>query len=210
MWPTQYGSYKSDFTITLSPQSDFIIQPPSSQSKILRENERSGEEKVKWSSCFWSRSGVRGTGLVLGRRRRTALSVSCPCLVFVRIFRKIVFGVRLSGWTRTRQSCPDFYCPTSGFYIFETHPKNEILLFFVNIRIFRKTYKELPKFYNRISTRKIKILKIFSIYFLSKISKFRWVNFQGLKTFSIFSEWSLWSTKTESSSTVIWPDNLTG
>ena len=146
--------------------------------------------------------------------------MSCPCLVFVRIFRKIVFGVRLSGWTRTRQSCPDFYCPTSGFYIFETHPKNEILLFFVNIRIFRKTYKELPKFYNRISTRKIKILKIFSIYFLSKISKFRWVNFEGLKTwqentteiqtFSIFSEWSLRSTKTESSSTVIWPDNRSG
>ena len=34
---------------------------------------------------------------------RTALSVSCPCLVFVRIFRKILSGVcLLSGF------CPDF------------------------------------------------------------------------------------------------------
>ena len=70
------------------------------------------------------------------------LSMSCPCLVFVRIFRKIVSDVcllsgiqdsgysvrlldsgiclsRLYGRKRTRQSCPDFYCPcppTSGFY----------------------------------------------------------------------------------------------
>ena len=57
------------------------------------------------------------------RRRRTALSVSCPCLVFVRIFRKILSGVcPLSGF------CPDFlsgvclsgfclsrFCPLSGF-----------------------------------------------------------------------------------------------
>ena len=57
------------------------------------------------------------------RRRRTALSVSCPCLVFVRIFRKILSGVcLLSGF------CPDFlsgvclsgfclsrFCPLSGF-----------------------------------------------------------------------------------------------
>ena len=34
------------------------------------------------------------------RRRRTALSVSCPCLVFVRIFWKILSGVRiLSGFS---------------------------------------------------------------------------------------------------------------
>ena len=34
------------------------------------------------------------------RRRRTALSVSCPCLIFVRIFRKIVSGVcLLSGFS---------------------------------------------------------------------------------------------------------------
>ena len=39
----------------------------SSKSKILRENERSGEEKVKSSSCFWSRSGVQVTGRVLGQ-----------------------------------------------------------------------------------------------------------------------------------------------
>ena len=55
------------------------------------------------------------------RHRRTALSVSCPCLVFVRIFQKIVSGVCLSGLclsrfclsgrTRTRQSYPDFRCP---------------------------------------------------------------------------------------------------
>ena len=56
------------------------------------------------------------------RRRRTALSVSCPCLVFVRIFQKILSGVcLLSGF------CPDFlsgvclsvfylsrFCPLSG------------------------------------------------------------------------------------------------
>ena len=73
-------------------------------------------------------------GSVDSRRRRTALSVSCPCLVF---FRKILScvcllsGVRilskfskkslsvvcLPGRTKTRQSCPDFRCPcppTSG------------------------------------------------------------------------------------------------
>ena len=57
------------------------------------------------------------------RRRRTALSVSCPCLGFVRIIRKIVSGVcLLSGF------CPDFlsgiclswfclsrFSPLSGF-----------------------------------------------------------------------------------------------
>ena len=51
--------------------------------------------------------------------------VPCPCLVFVRISRKILSGVCLlsgfcpdflsgvclSGQTRTRQSCPDFCCP---------------------------------------------------------------------------------------------------
>ena len=61
--------------------------------------------------------------LVSTRRRRTALSVSCPCLVFVRIFRKILSGVcPLSGF------CPDLlsgvclsgfclsrFCPLSGF-----------------------------------------------------------------------------------------------
>ena len=39
------------------------------------------------------------------RRRRTALSVSCPCLVFARIFRKILSGVcPVSGF------CPDSVC----------------------------------------------------------------------------------------------------
>ena len=53
--------------------------------------------------------------------------VSSPCLVFVRIFRKILFGVCLmsgfcpyswklyvvclSGRTRMRQSYPNFHCP---------------------------------------------------------------------------------------------------
>ena len=68
------------------------------------------------------------SALVLIRRRRIALSVSCPCLFFVRIFRKILSGVcLLSGF------CPDFlsgvclsgfclsgfclsrFCPLSGF-----------------------------------------------------------------------------------------------
>ena len=40
---------------------------------------------------------------LLSRRRRTALSVSCPCLVFVRIFRKIVPAVCLDS-----VSCSDF------------------------------------------------------------------------------------------------------
>ena len=37
------------------------------------------------------------------RRRRTALSVSCPCLVFVRIFQEILSGVCLLS-----EFCPDF------------------------------------------------------------------------------------------------------
>ena len=37
------------------------------------------------------------------RRRPTALSVSCPCLVFVWIFRKIISGVCLLS-----RFCPDF------------------------------------------------------------------------------------------------------
>ena len=72
------------------------------------------------------------------RVKRTALSRSCPCPVFVRIFRKVLSGVCpvsglcpdflsavrilsrffrkslsgvcLSDRTRTRQRCPDFYC----------------------------------------------------------------------------------------------------
>ena len=37
------------------------------------------------------------------RRRPTALSVSCPCLVFIGIFRKIISGVCLLS-----RFCPDF------------------------------------------------------------------------------------------------------
>ena len=57
------------------------------------------------------------------RRRRTTLSVSCPCLVFVGIFRKILSGVCLLS-----RFCLDFlsgvglsgfylsrFCPLSGF-----------------------------------------------------------------------------------------------
>ena len=62
-------------------------------------------------------------GLLIGRRRRTALSVSCPGLVFVRIFRKILSGVRpLSGFCQDFLSgvclsgfCLSRFCPLSGF-----------------------------------------------------------------------------------------------
>ena len=47
--------------------------------------------------------------LRLCRRRRTALSVSCPCLVFVQIFRKMVSGVCPSGFCLSR------FCQLSGF-----------------------------------------------------------------------------------------------
>ena len=62
--------------------------------------------------------------MVTCRRRRTSLSVSFPCLVFIRIFGKIVSGVCLlselspdflSGICLTRL-CLSRFCPLSGFY----------------------------------------------------------------------------------------------
>ena len=47
-------------------------------------------QKILFSSCRAFKTTLQP------RRRRTALSVSCPCLVFVRIFRKIVTGLSLS------------------------------------------------------------------------------------------------------------------
>ena len=80
------------------------------------------------------------------RHWRTALSVSCPCLVFVRIFREIVFVVCQSGWTKTRQSCPDFHCPISGFYIFKTHPKTKFCYFSSIFTFFEKFLKDCQSF----------------------------------------------------------------
>ena len=65
-------------------------------------------------------SGIRGwkSWLAWTSRRRTAQSVSCPCLVFVQIFRKIVFGVcLLSGLCPDLMSgvCVSRFCPVSSF-----------------------------------------------------------------------------------------------
>ena len=70
----------------------------------------------------FERSGSSWLALWI-RVKRTALSRSCTCPVFVRIFRKVLSGVcPVSGlcqnslsdiclsefWTRKRQRCPDF------------------------------------------------------------------------------------------------------
>ena len=49
--------------------------------------------------------------MVPARRWRTVLSVSCLCLVFVRIFRKIMSGVCLSRFWQPVEDCPMSFCP---------------------------------------------------------------------------------------------------
>ena len=54
---------------------------------------------VSHQDYFLPKNTVRSMYKVLQvRRRQTAQSVSRPCLVFVRIFRKIVSGVCLPGF----------------------------------------------------------------------------------------------------------------
>ena len=65
---------------------------------------------------------VEYRNLISTRPRRTALSVSCPCLVSVRIFRKIVSGVFLLS-----EFCPDFLSGVclSGFFLSRFCPVSE-------------------------------------------------------------------------------------
>ena len=73
----------------------------------------------QWHWLYFS--PVKWTIRLPSRRRRTELSVSCPCLIFVRIFRKIVSVVcLLSGFCPDvlKKCCPisvcsDFACPDS-------------------------------------------------------------------------------------------------
>ena len=103
------------------------------------------------------------------RRRRTVLSVSCPCHVFVRIFRKIVSGVYLlsgfclesrllirilSGRTRTSQSCPDFHFPYP--------PTSDIYRLIVSTGIYRLIYFDLYNYIGKLCEKFKKSKNIWS------------------------------------------------
>ena len=70
-----------------------------------------------------SKTAVLTFADVVTRVKRTALSRSCPCPVFVRIFRKVLSGVcPVSGFCQNSLSgvclsglCLSRFCPMSGF-----------------------------------------------------------------------------------------------